>query len=93
MIISSSVLLCATVALSDPTTPSNVNEIYGSLASKRFVDLTHTFGPKTPHWKGFGEETVTTLYTIKKDGFVTYQVTIKPNSEETHFSFRLQPTS
>jgi hypothetical protein len=33
------------------------------------------------------------LFTIKKDGYVTYQVTIKPNSEETHFSFRLQPNS
>ena len=46
-----------------------LGEIYATLATKRFVDLTHTFGPKTPHWKGFGEMKVRTLYTIDKDGF------------------------
>jgi kynurenine formamidase len=75
LIISSSALLCATAAFSDPAKIPNVNEIYASLASKRFVDLTHAFGPKTPHWKGFGEETVTTLYSIKKDGFKVQQFT------------------
>ncbi len=39
------------------------------LAGARYVDLTHTFGPDTPHWKGFGPMTVRTLYTIRKDGF------------------------
>jgi len=34
-----------------------------------FVDLTHAFGPASPHWKGFKPETVTTLFTIAKDGF------------------------
>jgi hypothetical protein len=29
--------------------------IYTTLSSKRFIDLTHTFGVDTPHWKGFGE--------------------------------------
>jgi kynurenine formamidase len=43
--------------------------VYSTLASKRFVDLTHTFGVDTPHWKGFGKMKVRTLYTIKKDGF------------------------
>ena len=42
---------------------------YATLASRRFVDLTHSFGPDTPHWKGFGEMKVRTLYTITKDGF------------------------
>ena len=51
------------------------SDLYETLASKRFVDLTHTFGPKTPHWKGFGEEVVTTLYTIKKDGFKVQRFT------------------
>ena len=74
-IILSSALLSATAAISDPATTPSLNEIYAVLASKRFVDLTHTFGPKTPHWKGFGEETVTTLYTIKKDGFNVQQFT------------------
>lgn len=40
-----------------------------ALAGARYVDLTHTFGPDTPHWKGFGEMTVRALYTIPKDGF------------------------
>jgi kynurenine formamidase len=51
------------------------SNLYTLLASKRFVDLTHSFGPTTPHWKGFKEETVTTLYTIKKDGFNVQQFT------------------
>ena len=42
---------------------------YTTLASKHFIDLTHSFGVTTPHWKGFGEMKRRTLYTIKKDGF------------------------
>lgn len=51
------------------------NELYALLGSKRVVDLTHTFGPDTPHWKGFGEEKVVTLYSIAKDGFKVQQFT------------------
>jgi len=54
---------------------AGLDEAYATLAAKRFVDLTHTFGPSTPHWKGFGEETVTVLYTIPKDGFKVQQFT------------------
>ncbi len=61
-------------ALAAAAQPS-LTEIYADLATKRFVDLTHTFGPTTPHWKGFGEEEVKTLYTIKKDGFKVQQFT------------------
>ena len=43
--------------------------VYATLMSKRFVDLTHSFGPDTPHWKGFGDMKKRTLYTIDKDGF------------------------
>ncbi len=39
------------------------------LRSHRFVDLTHTFAPGIPHWKGAPNESVKTLYTVKKDGF------------------------
>lgn len=46
-----------------------LGEVYSVLASKKFVDLTHEFGPGIPHWKGFGDESVKTLYTIKKAGF------------------------
>jgi kynurenine formamidase len=70
-----SALLYTAPALSDPATTPNLNETYTTLASKRFVDLTHAFGPTTPHWKGFGEETVKDLYTIKKDGFLVQQFT------------------
>ena len=45
------------------------------LAHARYVDLTHTFGPDTPHWKGFGAMTVRHLYTIPKDGFQVDQYT------------------
>lgn len=40
-----------------------------ALSGARYVDLTHAFGPDTPHWKGFGAMTVRALYTIPKDGF------------------------
>src|SRR6267154_4084443 len=48
---------------------SYLTSLYATLATKRFVDLTHSFGPDTPHWKGFGEMRVRTLYTIANDGF------------------------
>jgi kynurenine formamidase len=72
-------VLCAlfyiTLAVADPPSIKGSNDLYTLLASKRFVDLTHSFGPTTPHWKGFKEETVTPLYTIKKDGFNVQQFT------------------
>jgi kynurenine formamidase len=70
-----SALLYAAPALSGPAATPNLNETYAALTSKRFVDLTHAFGPTTPHWKGFGEEKVISLYTIKKDGFHVQQFT------------------
>ena len=70
-----SVLLYATGVLADSAPEPNLNDVYATLASRRFVDLTHTFGPSSPHWKGFGEEKVTTLYSIKKDGFIVQQFT------------------
>lgn len=50
---------------------------YRVIASKRFVDLTHTFSPETPVWSGFGQATFTPAvdpatgrpYTIARDGF------------------------
>ena len=50
---------------------------YRVIASKRFVDLTHSFGPETPVWSGFGQAKMTPAadpkthkpYTIKDDGF------------------------
>jgi kynurenine formamidase len=48
---------------------SSLEQAYGVLHDASFVDLTHEFGPSTPHWKGFAPESVTTLFTIAKDGF------------------------
>jgi len=52
-------------------------EAYRIIAAKQFVDLTHSFGPLTPVWKGFGPATFSAAadpatgrpYTIEKDGF------------------------
>ena len=68
-------LLYATCAASAPAPVASLNDVYATLASKKFVDLTHTFGPSTPHWKGFGEEKVTTQYSIAKDGFKVQEFT------------------
>ena len=66
-------VLCALglsiVRAADAPRQPTLNEIYATLATKRFVDLTHAFGPSTPHWKGFGEMKIRTLYTIEKAGF------------------------
>src|SRR6202140_5647661 len=63
---------CAAVAAD---APRGLIDVYATLASTKFVDLTHPFGPATPHWKGFSEEKVVELYTIKKDGFLVQQFT------------------
>jgi kynurenine formamidase len=69
------VLTCAPLVQADQSSTTGSNDLYSLLTSKRFVDLTHAFGPTTPHWKGFGEEKITSLYTIKKDGFHVQQFT------------------
>jgi hypothetical protein len=75
--------LCAALAFNEgqaadaPRQPT-LDEIHATLATKRFVDLTHAFGPTTPHWKGFGEMKVRTLYTIDKAGFPARVVAILP---------------
>ncbi|HVC00805.1 MAG TPA: cyclase family protein [Steroidobacteraceae bacterium] len=60
----------ARMAAAPPLRPVGLWSIYERvLARARYVDLTHTFGTDTPHWKGFGDMTVTPLYTIAKNGF------------------------
>jgi kynurenine formamidase len=52
-------------------------DVYKIISSKQFVDLTHTFSPTTPVWRGFGQATFSAAanpdtgqpYTIAKDGF------------------------
>jgi kynurenine formamidase len=56
---------------------NSLADAYRIIASKQFVDLTHSFGPLTPVWKGFGPATFSAAsdpatgrpYTIEKDGF------------------------
>ena len=54
-------------------------DAYRIITGKRFVDLTHSFGPESPVWQGFGQATMSTAsdpqtqqpYTIEKNGFRT----------------------
>src|ERR1700712_4032394 len=63
-------VICASLASVVCAEPQpDLMNLYTTLASKHFIDLTHSFGVTTPHWKGFGEMKRRTLYTIKKDGF------------------------
>ncbi|HZZ65218.1 MAG TPA: cyclase family protein, partial [Candidatus Baltobacteraceae bacterium] len=50
--------------------PGSLDEAYRIIAGKQFVDLTHTFSPIIPHWKGFTPEKVSTIYTYDKNGFL-----------------------
>jgi kynurenine formamidase len=57
-------------AASTPGKPAQpLGDALAVLRAHRFVDLTHSFGPGIPHWKGAPNETVKTLYTVEKDGF------------------------
>ncbi len=56
---------------------SEIEQAYRIIAGKKFVDLTHAFGPQTPVWSGFGQAKFSAAadpkthepYTIAKDGF------------------------
>ena len=58
---------------------SDLARAYRVIASKKFVDLTHAFGPETPVWSGFGQARMSPAadpktkkpYTLKDDGFRT----------------------
>jgi kynurenine formamidase len=64
-------LLAAASVAATSAEPSaqSLQQAFAVLQGAQFIDLTHAFGPTTPHWKGFAPETVTTLFTIPKDGF------------------------
>jgi hypothetical protein len=47
--------------------PVSLSEALTVLKSHRFVDLTHSFAPGIPHWKGAPNERVKSLYTVEKD--------------------------
>jgi kynurenine formamidase len=58
---------------------SDLERAYRIIAGKQLVDLTHSFGPDTPVWAGFGQAKFSPAvdpktgepYTIAKDGFRT----------------------
>jgi kynurenine formamidase len=56
---------------------TDLERAYNVIARKKFVDLTHSFGPDSPVWSGFGQARMSPAadpktkepYTIAKDGF------------------------
>jgi kynurenine formamidase len=50
-------------------TPASIEQAYSTLHDALFVDLTHSFAPDIPHWKGMPNEQITRPFTIAKDGF------------------------
>ena len=63
-------LVFSTTAATAKSPEASLYGVYEQLSQKKFVDLTHTFDPNIPHWKGAPAESVKTLYTVKKDGFI-----------------------
>ncbi|MGH7842283.1 MAG: cyclase family protein [Candidatus Binataceae bacterium] len=73
--------MIAMLATSAPRAPAaqagSLADAYKIIASKEFVDLTHSFSPLTPVWKGFGPANFAAAadpatgrrYTIAHDGF------------------------
>ena len=72
------VLLAAAVLVAAPAfAQSDLARAYKIIAAKKFVDLTHAFGPDTPVWSGFGPAKMSPAadpqtkkpYTLANDGF------------------------
>ena len=69
--------LCALIAAAPAQAQSDLERAYRTIAGKSFVDLTHSFGPQTPVWAGFGQAKFSPAadpntgvpYTIAKDEF------------------------
>jgi kynurenine formamidase len=49
--------------------PATLGQALATLQGGRFVDLTHTFAPGIPHWKGAPNQRVERLYNHERDGF------------------------
>lgn len=45
-----------------PSKPLTLKDAWQVIQGKQFVDLTHSFSPGIPHWKGFPDEKLETLY-------------------------------
>jgi kynurenine formamidase len=72
-------IVLAAALMSVANAQASLERAYNIIAGKPFVDLTHSFGPDTPVWSGFGQAKMTPAadpktqepYTIPKDGFRT----------------------
>jgi len=62
-------LLWRGAAATESPNGATLNDALAIIQSHRFVDLTHSFEPGIPHWKGAPNERVKLLYTVEKDGF------------------------
>ena len=78
MIVKSALAVALVLLASAPArADSDLARAYRVIAGKQFVDLTHSFGPTTPVWSGFGQAKFSVAadpkthepYTIAKDGF------------------------
>ncbi len=73
-------VLPAAMLASSAYAQNSLTDAYRIIASKQFVDLTHSFSPLTPVWKGFGPATFSAAadpatgqpYTIDHDGFHSF---------------------
>jgi kynurenine formamidase len=65
IIITLAVVVARHVAAEDP----ELWKLCRALQQHRFVDLTHEFDTRSPHWPGFPAMSAKTLYTYDKDGF------------------------
>ena len=74
-------LLCALLAT--PASAASLEAAYLTLHAAKIVDLTHAFAPGIPHWKGFQNEHVSTLYTYDKAGFFAQEFS-HPGQWGTH---------
>jgi hypothetical protein len=45
-----------------PSKTLTLKDAWHIIKEKKFVDLTHAFAPGIPHWKGFPDEKLETLY-------------------------------
>ncbi len=72
-----SVVVASCVASRAVAQTGSLADAYKIISTKQFVDLTHSFGPLTPVWKGFGPATFSAAadpatgrpYTIEQDEF------------------------
>src|SRR5580693_5870586 len=62
-------LVAIAAAGAEAAPPVSLGEALTVIKAHHFVDLTHSFAPGIPHWKGAPDERVKTLYTVDKDGF------------------------